>query len=268
MSERVRVLPGQTKNSLRVVDIALDTLRPDKNQPRQYFDQRELDELAASIKRTGLIQPITVTRDPKAQGKYIVVAGERRYRAHQQLERKTIPAIVVTGNTDEIAIIENLQRQDLSPIEEALALARLREKHGYTHEQLGQAVGKARSTVTNLLKINDLPKRIKTQAVERGTTRSILIEISKLTPDKQREVWREHTKNGLTVKSTRNKKRGKQRTVERNLGVSMKTLSKQLDDVVNLGEPLSDEVYESVLTFWADCTKKLERIGEHSSQNS
>ena len=143
------------------MDVPLGDLRASPHQPRKTFDPDGLRELADSIAQHGLLQPITVLRDPKDKNKFVVIAGERRFRAHALLERPAIPAMITTGNADEIALIENLQREDLTPLKEAEALERLQKKYGYIQEELAKAIGKARSTVTNLLKLTSLPPKIK-----------------------------------------------------------------------------------------------------------
>ena len=120
----------------RIVEIDLHDLHPNPDQPRKTFSEESLIELAASIERHGLIQPITVKR--LDSGTYLLVAGERRFRAFERLGRPTIPAIVTTGDAEEIALIENIQREDLNPLEEAEALARMMDRHRYTQEQLGK----------------------------------------------------------------------------------------------------------------------------------
>ena len=136
----------------RIVEVDLERLTPNPDQPRKTFDEAALRELAASIERHGLIQPVTVKE--AADDRYILVAGERRYRAHQLLGRSTIAAILTQGNPDEIALIENLQREDLNPIDAAEALATLMERHRYSQEDLGRAIGKNRVTVNELLRLN------------------------------------------------------------------------------------------------------------------
>ena len=149
---------GLSQNLPKLVELRLDLIRFNPNQPRKSFDEDSLAELAASIERHGLIQPITVQRLTDGDG-YVIVAGERRFRAFQRLGRETIPAIVTTGNADEIALIENLQREDLKPIEEAEALARLMEIHQYNQEQLAQVVGKKRNTVNEILQAHHPSRR-------------------------------------------------------------------------------------------------------------
>ena len=140
------------KDELR--QIPLDLLRRGKYQPRTHMDAQALEELAASIRAQGVVQPIVVRA--LGSGDYEIVAGERRWRAAQLAGLETIPA-VVRKIPDEaaiaIALIENIQREDLNPIEEASALQRLIDEFGMTHQQVAEAVGRSRAAVTNLLRL-------------------------------------------------------------------------------------------------------------------
>jgi ParB family chromosome partitioning protein len=191
----------------RIVEVDLDRLTPNPDQPRKTFDEASLRDLAASIERHGLIQPVTVKE--AADDRYILVAGERRYRAHQLLGRTTIAAIVTQGNPDEIALIENLQREDLNPIEAAAALATLMERHRYSQEDLGRTIGKNRVTVNELLRLNTLPQKIKEECRTSDTLRkSVLIELARLDQEnEQLRLW-EAIKSGqlLTVRAAREHK--------------------------------------------------------------
>ena len=204
---RLRV--ADPTSSLRVRDIPLSQCRSDTHQPRKLFDEASLRELADSIERYDLLQPITVRRDPRRRGHFVVVAGERRFRAFGLLGRDVIPAIITSGDADEIALIENLQREDLSPVEEAAALARLKKKHGYTLKELGASIAKAESTVANLLKINDLPRKIRNElSTSKVVGRSFLMELARLEDTKEQlRLWEEAKRGELTVRDLRRKKR-------------------------------------------------------------
>lgn len=143
-----------------VRQISLAKISPNPDQPRKDFDPDSLKELSDSIKLHGLLQPILV----KPSGDdYIIVAGERRFRAAQLLEMDQIPCIVNECNEQEMAeraLVENIQRSDLSPVEEGLAYARLMQEYGLTQEQIAERVGKARATIANLLRVIQLPERI------------------------------------------------------------------------------------------------------------
>jgi ParB family chromosome partitioning protein len=134
--------------------LPLDQILPSTEQPRSTFNAEKLNELAASIRANGVIQPITVRHD--GPGKYRIIAGERRWRASQIAGLATIPALIRSADEHrriELALIENLQREDLNPIEVASAFQRLLEEHHLTHEQIAQRTGKDRSTVTNFLRL-------------------------------------------------------------------------------------------------------------------
>lgn len=143
-----------------VRQISLDMISRNPDQPRKDFDAESLIELSESIRIHGLLQPILV----KPSGDdYIIVAGERRFRAAQILEMEKIPCIVHECSEQEMAeraLVENIQRSDLSPVEEGLAYARLIQEYGLTQEQIAERVGKARTTVANLLRVIQLPERI------------------------------------------------------------------------------------------------------------
>ncbi len=141
----------------------IDLVRPNPAQPRKSFREDELDELAASIREKGIIQPLIVRPDPERPKGYQIVAGERRWRAAQRAQLHEIP-IVVRNLSDlevlELAIIENIQRSDLNPVEEASGFAQLMEKFGHTQEKLAEAMGKSRSYVANALRLLTLPTEV------------------------------------------------------------------------------------------------------------
>lgn len=137
-------------------------------QPRRHFDEESLSELADSVERHGIMQPIVVRAI--AQGRYEIIAGERRYRAAKLAKLTQVPVIVRTlNNADalELALIENIQRADLNPLEEAAGYQRLMEEFGYTQEKLAPVIGKSRSHIANLLRLQKLPPRVK-QQIDRG----------------------------------------------------------------------------------------------------
>lgn len=145
----------------KLQEIAIDDIQPDADQPRRFFDEKALNELAESVKEHGIIQPIVVTPQGK---KFLIVAGERRWRAASLAGLKTVPAIVRTLSGQhrlEISLIENLQRRDLNPIETATAYLKLREQFNMTLEEIGHRVGgKSVSGVSNTLRLLKLPKKV------------------------------------------------------------------------------------------------------------
>jgi ParB family chromosome partitioning protein len=201
---------GTSPDLPRIIEVDLVKLRPNPDQPRRDFNQESLRELADSIEQHGLIQPIAVARDPENDEHFIIVAGERRFRAFQLLGRETVPAIITSGAPDEIALIENIQRENLHPLDEALALANLMTRHNYTHEEISKVVGKARNTVTELLGLTTLPQRIQDECRTSDiVSKSMLIEISRLpTHDDQLAFWEQVRVGGVTVRQVRAHKRG------------------------------------------------------------
>jgi ParB family chromosome partitioning protein len=200
-------------NLPKIKDIDIAQILPNPDQPRKSFDEGSLRELADSIQQHGLLQPITVKRSEDDQDRYVLVAGERRFRAHQLLGRSKVLGIVLTsGNTDELAIIENLQREDLNPIEEAEALAKLMQRYQYTQEALGKVVGKAQATVSNILNLNKLPDRIKQEysTSNNKASKSLLMEIARHeNPDEQLQLWDAIKSGSATVRATRQAKKEK-----------------------------------------------------------
>src|SRR5579883_2200806 len=154
--EAAEVAPSDDLRALPV-----DRIAPGKYQPRRVFDEEKLAELAASIKAQGLIQPIVVR--PSGVGRYEIIAGERRWRAAQLAGLTEIPAVIREVADPAVAamtLIENIQRENLSPLEEAHALRRLIEEFQHTHQQVADAIGRSRATVSNLLRLLDLPEEI------------------------------------------------------------------------------------------------------------
>jgi ParB family chromosome partitioning protein len=148
--------------------VAVEDISPNPHQPRGAMDEAQLEELAASIREHGLIQPLIVRR--AEAGGYTLIAGERRWRAAQRVGLAEVPVVVKEATPQamlEIALIENIQRADLNPLEEALAYHQLMDEFGLTQEAVADRVGKARSTVANAVRLLDLPDEVK-QAVNRG----------------------------------------------------------------------------------------------------
>ena len=157
--------PAKSGTSLRAVDI--ETIHPSGRQPRKRFDDARLNELADSIRSQGIIQPLVVRVRPT--GGFELVAGERRWRAAQRAGLHQVPVIireVAEAQAFEMALVENLQREDLNPIEEAEGYQRLVAEFGYTQESLAERVGKERSTVANALRLLKLPPSVRAMVVE------------------------------------------------------------------------------------------------------
>ena len=177
----VNIKKVETGGSSSISELPLDAIYPNPDQPRADFDAETLEELASSIKHIGLVQPITVREDGKGEGKYIILSGERRYRAARLIELETIPAYIRTVDDDqvvEMALIENIQREDLNAIEIALTFSKLIDADGLTQEELATRVGKKRATVANYLRLLKLPAQIqlglKNRKLSMGHARALL----------------------------------------------------------------------------------------------
>ena len=177
---------NSTEEGVTYVDI--DEIRPNENQPRKVFDEEKLNELASSIKEHGIIQPVVLRREGNG---YVIVAGERRYRAARKAGLKKIPCVIRELSEDQnllIAIIENMQREDLNPIEEAEGLSRMIDVYGLTQDAVSKSVGKSRPYITNSLRLLKLPEEVReiteTGAITAGHARAIAgIE------DKERQIY-------------------------------------------------------------------------------
>lgn len=184
------------------VALRVDQIRPGRFQPRTDFGEAALEELKASIRQSGMIAPVIVR--PVAHGTYELVAGERRFRAAQALELSQIPAIIKPlSDKDALALslVENVQREDLNPVEEARGYARLLDEFGYTQEEIAAAIGKDRATVANLLRLLTLPDEIqrglREGAITLGHAKAILSADGR---PKQLELYQLVRRRDLTVR--------------------------------------------------------------------
>jgi ParB family chromosome partitioning protein len=187
----------------RALDVDIDLLQPNKFQPRTHMDDGRIEELARSIRSNGVIQPIVVR---KAENGYEIVAGERRWRASQRAGLLKVPVVVRDIPDDRLlaaALIENIQREDLNPIEEAHAYRRLGDEFGLTQEQIAESVGKDRSSVANYVRLLRLPPEVRDhvggRALSMGHARALL---SLPDAESQLRVGREIVQKGLSVRDT------------------------------------------------------------------
>jgi ParB family chromosome partitioning protein len=189
----------------KLYNLALSDLAPNPDQPRKVFFEDEIEKLASSIQEKGLLQPILVKE--LEGGQIIIVSGERRFRAHQLLQREKIPAWFTTGDPEELALVENLAREDLTAIETAEALQKLGEKLGKKPQAaLAKLIGKAESTVSEMQSLNKLPEDLREKA--RGDKRFALRELKKIAnkrdENKKRELFEKYqAKLDSTSKRTR-----------------------------------------------------------------
>jgi ParB family chromosome partitioning protein len=183
--------------------VPVEKLHPNPDQPRRVFDEALLDDLAASIAEKGVIQPLIVREHPAKTGEFEIVAGERRWRAAQRAQVHEVPVILRSFDdleVIEIAIIENIQRADLNPIEEAAGYQQLIERFGHTQEQMAQALGKSRSHITNLMRLLKLPDAIK-EEVQKGQL-SMGHARALLTADDPLKLAKDVIAKGLSVRET------------------------------------------------------------------
>jgi len=192
----------QTQGSSNLSEIPISMIEANPNQPRREFDESALRELAASIKEIGLVTPITLRQTPG--GKYQIIAGERRWRASQMAGLTAIPAYIRTVEDDnvmEMALVENIQREDLNAIEIALAYQHLAETTGMTQEKISARVGKSRTSVTNYMRLLKLPAQIqmalKNKDIDMGHARSLLSIDS---PSQQLKLFKEIQRNNYSVR--------------------------------------------------------------------
>lgn len=187
-----------------IIDIPLVRIRPNPYQPRRFFDTAALAELASSIKEYGVIQPITVRKMP--DGMFEIVSGERRFRASAMAGMQTVPAIIAKFKDDDsavIALLENLQRRDLTFFEEAEGYALMIEKHGFTQEELAQRIGKSQSTIANKMRLLKLEKELREQIFENGLTERHARELLRLPDTKSRQkILDTIIRNNLNVAKT------------------------------------------------------------------
>lgn len=193
---------SQDAAARHLAEVPREAIEPDPGQPRRYFDETALAELAASIKTHGVMQPLVVTR--QGSGHYRLIAGERRWRASAIAGLATLPVIIRTVTAQqrlELALIENLQREDLNPLEEATAYLKLHQQFNMKYDEIGGRVGKALSTVSNILRLLNLPAEAKAAlldgAISEGHARQILALDQ---PAQQRQLLELIIQNGWSVR--------------------------------------------------------------------
>ncbi|MEM2249314.1 MAG: ParB/RepB/Spo0J family partition protein [Candidatus Bathyarchaeia archaeon] len=244
-----------------IAELPIDSIVPDSSQPRKSFDKVKLQELANSIKEHGLLQPVLVR--PIGDGKYQLVHGERRFRACKLLGLETIRAEIrnLTDNeTLEIQLVENLQREDLNPIEEAETFQRMINELGYTHEEIAKKIGKSREYVTNKIRLLRLPDYIKKALQEGKITEGHARTLVSLGNDKQEEIFGKILAEGLTVRQTE--------TVKTNI-VSRETSDIPINGLV-IGVWISQEAYQKLseiakskrTTVESFCGKIIEEVAK------
>lgn len=207
LGQGVGLLFGTTEEVEKYFECDIEKIIPNKYQPRTHFDNTHLEELADSIREKGIIQPLIVTPSVEG-GNYELVAGERRLRASKLANLKTVPVVIMEVRDEdallELALIENIQRTDLNAIEEAEAYHKLIKKFGYTQEETAKRVGKKRTTVTNMLRLLNLPDFIKEDVIQGVLTEGHARTLLRLSDDltKMKEIRDQVLKKNLSVRQT------------------------------------------------------------------
>jgi ParB family chromosome partitioning protein len=234
--QRPAEAPAPAVQSAGLMELAIDQIAPNPYQPRKTFNEASIEELARSVRQHGIVQPLVVTR---SGDRYKLIAGERRYRAAQKAGLTTVPVVVKEmmgeGDALQIALIENIQREDLNPIEEAQAYHQLHEEFGLTQEEISKQVGKERSTVANFLRLLKLPDNVK-----------------KLLASGQLSMG--HARALLAVESQKKQEQLADRVVKRNLNV------RQTEMLASESSPKTVEKKEKEKdVFTRDAEEKLQR---------
>lgn len=212
-----------------------EELLPDPDQPRQVLDEERLEELASSISRHGLLEPVLFRQSD--EGQLYVVAGSRRLAASKRAQLKQIPAIVAEGDPVEIALVENLVRQDLTCIEESEAIDRLRERHGYSLAELSAIIGKSVPTVSEILSLTRLPAVIRDECRnDHSIARSILVEIAKLASDEEMlTIYNRYRQGGITREQLRKQSGQKQKKERASYTRLFRSFSKKIIGIDTAG---------------------------------
>lgn len=229
----------QSKPMSEMAEVAIADIFPNPLQPRTEFDEEALTELADSIAQLGVIQPITLKR--RDDGKYIIISGERRWRASQRAGLETLPAYireVDDENLHAMALVENIQRQDLNAIEIALGMQRLIDECGLTQEAMAEKVGKKRSTVSNYMRLLNLPSEVQLALKEGIITMGHAKAIAGVAPDEQLKALKKCIKKALSVRQ-------------------MELLARKLSEAPKATTTVEDEEYPESYSHLVD---ELERV--------
>ena len=267
--------PPASRGGVREIEVG--RIRPNPNQPRVQFDEEALDELADSIRERGVLQPILLRPDGED---YLIIAGERRWRAAQRARLHAIPAIVREiddSTTAELALIENIQRMDLNPLEEAEGYRQLIHRHGHTQDDIGRIVHKSRSHISNLLRLLDLPEFVKESLlkgdISMGHARAVAtcedpVEltrqiIAKGLSVRQAEEWarREKVRLGPGADIGRASARNAAKTVDADLDA----LQRQLGDILGLKVQVSHKGAGGAVTLHYSNLDQLDMICQRLS---
>ena len=245
LSEEPAAAPAdEPDEAAQLRELPIDLLEGGPYQPRQSFDDDALQELADSIRAQGVVQPLVVR--PTEQGRYQIIAGERRWRAAQRAGIATVPAVVREIADDAavaVGLIENLQREDLNPIEAAAALRRLIQDFGFSHQRAAEAVGRSRTAVTNLLRLLELNEDVQQMIAEQRLEAGHAKALGGLSGRSQSEAAAYVARQGLTVRQTEALVRRYQKAAEEGTAESEQAEGRELDpDVERLRDSLAERL--------------------------
>ena len=260
--------PSESESNV-IVELSLDSIVPNRNQPRNNFDDDSLNDLAESIKEFGVIQPIVVRKLNK-KDKYEIIVGERRYRATKKTSINTIPSIIVRNVNDvsslEMALIENLHRDDLNPMEKAYTFKQLIDEFKITHDKLSKRIGKSRAAITNSLRLLFLPAEVQRLIGEgklsEGHARSLL----GIEEEKRVRVANLIVKNGLSVRDVekmagRNKERKGSAVAKKVIQFSkLPEISRRMSEYLGANVNITMGRKEGKIVIEFATVKELERI--------
>ncbi len=238
--------------------IEIQKIKPNRYQPRLEFDHAALEELAQSIRENGLIQPITVR---KTEEDYEIIAGERRYRACQLAGFKEVPCYVLSPTEEQaaqMALVENIQRENLTPIEEARAFVQIMRQGGLTQEELAKKIGKKQSTVANKIRLLNLPEEIKEGILQKQITERHARALLSLEGQKQTEAFHTIVDRGYNVRQTegfieelkgekkRSKTKSQTKGFTRNTQIGINTVNDCINKIKQVGIDVTSEVDETL----------------------
>ncbi len=245
-------VPARGSSAINDIDLAM--ISPNPDQPRTTFDEDALDELASSIKELGIIQPLSLRQT--GPDSYQIIAGERRYRAALKAGLTSVPAYIRTANDTELtemALIENIQREDLNAIEIALTFKKLIDQYNLTQERLSERIGKKRTTIANFLRLLKLPAEVqlglRDKIVDMGHARALLT-IEK--PSLQLKLYNEIVKNGLSVRRVEELAKEYQKASENGSGTVTKTRSRYSNNDFDILKKHLSATFRTPVTFSCD----------------
>lgn len=248
----------QTEGSSVINEIAIDKISPNPDQPRNFFDENALEELAMSIRELGIIQPLTLRK--VASDSYQIISGERRYRAAKLAGLETVPAYIRTATDTELtemALIENIQREDLNAIEIALTFKKLIEQYKLTQERLSERIGKKRATIANFLRLLKLPAEVqlglRDHLVDMGHARAILM-VEK--PSMQLKLYNETIKKSLSVRQVEALAKQYQEMAEAGEMVEPKQVKRLVDSDYKILQKHLSSAFSTDVKFTCDVNGK------------